>query len=156
MYSLPRQRWSFSTHLHAVVHPPSPAVLGIVESIMKKIGAFRCRVLRRRVFRRRVWDQSYGIWMSNDEDLKIFHYICVMCNVYQGCRKRGGRGGGGMAPHKIWTRGEKGPHFLALFGISAINQYFLVTLFPHRLNVPAHSNFSMRSHSDNHLLFRKK
>ena len=61
-----------------------------------------------------------------------------------------------MAPHKIWTRGEKGPHFLALFGLSAINQYFLVTLIPHRLNVPAHSNFSMRSHSDNHLLFRKK
>ena len=68
----------------------------------------------------------------------------------------GGGGGGGRPPHKIWTRGEKGPHFLALFGLSAINQYFLVTLFPHRLNVPAHSNFSMRSHSDNHLLLRKK
>ena len=49
-----------------------------------------------------------------------------------------------------------GPHFSALFGLSAINQYFLVTLFPHRLNVPAHSNFSMTSHSDNHLLFRTK
>ena len=53
---------------------------------------------------------------------------------------------GAMAPpHKIWTRGEKGPHFLALFGLSAINQYFLVTLFPHIVNLPAHSNFSMRS-----------
>ena len=60
-----------------------------------------------------------------------------------------GRGGGGggrgtMAPHKIWTRGEKGPHFLASFGLSAINQYFLVKLFPHIVNLPAHSNFSMR------------
>ena len=52
-----------------------------------------------------------------------------------------------MAPNKIWTRGEKGPHFLALFGLTAINQYFLVTLFPHRVNLPAHSNFSMRSHT---------
>ena len=60
---------------------------------------------------------------------------------------RGGQGGGGMAPHKIWTRGEKGPHFLALFGLSAINQYFLVTLFPHKVNLPAHSNFSIRSHT---------
>ena len=52
-----------------------------------------------------------------------------------------------MAPHKIWTRGEKGPYFLALFGLYAINQYFLVTLFPHRVNLPAHSNFSIRSHT---------
>ena len=61
--------------------------------------------------------------------------------IVQGCRKRGGA----MAPHKIWTRGEKGHIFLASFGLSAINQYFLVTLFPHIVNLPAHSNFSMRS-----------
>ena len=64
----------------------------------------------------------------------------------QGCRKRGGQGGG-MAPHNIWTRGEKGPNFLASFGLSAINQYFLVTLFPHIVNLPVHLNFSMRSHT---------
>ena len=63
----------------------------------------------------------------------------------QGCRKRGA--GGPWSPHKIWTRGEKGLHFLALFGLYAINQYFLVTLFPHRVNLPAHSNFSIRSHT---------
>ena len=62
----------------------------------------------------------------------------------QGCGKRGA---GGMALHKMWTRGEKGPHFLALFGLSAINQYFLVTLFSHRVNLPAHSNFSIISHT---------
>ena len=88
--------------------------------------------------------------------LDIFLYAIIAQSQFtfrQGCRKRGA---GGPCPHKIWTRGEKGPHFLALFGLSGINQYFLVTLFPYRLNVPAHSNFSMRSHSDNHLLFRKK
>ena len=63
----------------------------------------------------------------------------------QGCRKRGGGAGGAWPPHKIWTRSEKGPHFLVSFGLSAINQYFLVTLFSHIVNLPAHSNFSMRS-----------
>ena len=47
----------------------------------------------------------------------------------------------------VGREGEKGPHFLALFGLSAINIYFLVTLFPHRVNLPAHSNFLIRSHT---------
>ena len=63
----------------------------------------------------------------------------------QGCRKRGA--GGPWPPHKIWTRGEKRPNFLAIFGLSTIKQYFLVTLFPHMVNLPGHSNFSMRSHT---------
>ena len=60
---------------------------------------------------------------------------------------RGGPGAMPPPPHKIWTGGEKGPHFLALFGLYAINQYFLVTLFPHRVNLPAHSNFTIRLHT---------
>ena len=59
----------------------------------------------------------------------------------------GGGGGGVMPPHKIWTRGEKRSHFLASFGLSAIKQYFLGTLFPHMVNLPAFSNFPMRSHT---------
>ena len=33
------------------------------------------------------------------------------------------------------------------FGLSAINQYFLIKLFPHRVNLPAPSNFSIRLHT---------
>ena len=68
----------------------------------------------------------------------------------QGCRKRGGAGGGGgghAPPIKSGQGAKKGQIFSSLFGLSAINQYFLVTLFPHIVNLPAHSNFSMRSHT---------
>ena len=63
----------------------------------------------------------------------------------QGCRKRGGRGAMARPPIKSGQGAKKGHIFLASFGLSAINQYFLVTLFPHIVNLPAHSNFSMRS-----------
>ena len=77
---------------------------------------------------------------------EIINYLCnYLCTRSQGCRKRGAVGG--HAPHKIWTRGEKRPHFLASFGLSAIKQYFLVTLFPHMVNLPAYSKFPMRSHT---------
>ena len=64
------------------------------------------------------------------------HFVLFLDDITQGCRKRGGRGG---------DKGRKRPHFLASFGLSAINQYFLVIFFPHIVNLPAHSNFSMRS-----------
>ena len=61
----------------------------------------------------------------------------------------GGRGGGrGQSPPIKSEQGAKKGHILlASFGLSAIDQYFLVTMFPHRVKLPAHSNFSMRSYS---------
>ena len=62
----------------------------------------------------------------------------------QGCRKRGGWKGHPPPPIKSGQGAKKGHIFLALFGLSAINQYFLITLFQHIVNLTAHSNFSMR------------
>ena len=54
---------------------------------------------------------------------------------------RGGQGGGHGLPIKSGQGAKKGHIFLASFGLSAINQYFLVTLFPHIVNLPTHLNF---------------
>ena len=72
-----------------------------------------------------------------------------MKTANQGCRKRGGAGvGGPWPPIKSGQGAKKGHIFLASFGLSAINQYFLVTLFPHIVNSPA--QFNEIANSDNH------
>ena len=72
------------------------------------------------------------------------------CPTDRGVERRGG-GSGGHAPVKS---GVKKGQFFHSFGLSAIKQYFLVTL------LPAQSNFTCAGNeitlSNNHLLFRKK
>ena len=58
-----------------------------------------------------------------------------------------------MAPIKSGQGAKKGHIFLASFGLSAIDQYFLLTLFPHIVNLPAQCTFKFLNeiaHSDNH------
>ena len=63
---------------------------------------------------------------------------------------------GAIASHiKSGQGAKKGPHLLASFELSAINQYFLVTLFTHRVNLRTFKFPNEIAHSDKHILFRK-
>ena len=71
--------------------------------------------------------------------------IIISCVRGVGRGGGGGGGGGGMAPIKSGQGAKKGHIFLPhlAYPLLTNNQYFLVTLFPHIVNLPA--NFSMRS-----------
>ena len=72
----------------------------------------------------------------------LIKWEAIICGIIRGVG-RGGRGGGGghghWPPIKSGQGAKKGHIFLATFALSAINQSFLVTLFPHIVNLPAHS-----------------
>ena len=88
------------------------------------------------------------ILIGSERQLKPMRLFGVLCHLFRRCTVtkgvgRRGEGGQAMAPIKSRQGAKKGHTFWASFGLSAINQYFLVTLFPHRVNLPAHSNFSV-------------